>query len=102
MSRQTIMARDFLTEEQIGEFQDAFCAFDRLNKLRRHVLFPLFGGFGSFLEATHDVLTYSTSSDHDGVITTKELGRVLRQIGLNPTEAELQVRETSRKSKSLL
>ena len=29
--------------------------------------------------------------DHDGVITTQELGGVLRQIGLNPTEAELQV-----------
>ena len=52
------MARDFLTEEQIGEFQDAFCAFD---------------------------------SDHDGIITTKELGSVLRQIGQNPPEAELQV-----------
>ena len=52
------MARDTLTEEQIGEFQDAFCHFD---------------------------------TDHDGVINSKELGSVLRQIGQNPTEAELQV-----------
>lgn len=29
-------------------------------------------------------------TDHDGVINAKELGPVLRQIGQNPTEAELQ------------
>ena len=52
------MARDFLSEEQIGEFQDAFCFFD---------------------------------TDHDGIINSRELGSVLRQIGQNPTEAELQV-----------
>ena len=52
------MARDCLSEEQIGEFQDAFCLFD---------------------------------TDHDGVIRSKELGAVLRHIGQNPTEAELQV-----------
>lgn len=52
------MASDVLTEDQIGEFQDAFSHFD---------------------------------TDHDGVINSKELGAVLRQIGLNPTEAELQV-----------
>lgn len=52
------MARDCLTEDQIGAFQDAFCEFD---------------------------------TDHDGVINSKELGAVLRQIGQNPTEAELQV-----------
>lgn len=54
------MARDYLSEEQIGEFQDAFCHFD---------------------------------SDHDGIIDSRELGPVLRQIGLNPTDAELQVRK---------
>ena len=53
------MARDCLTEDQIGSFQDAFCEFD---------------------------------TDYDGVINSKELGAVLRQIGQNPTEAELQVR----------
>ena len=51
-------ANDCLTQEQIGEFQDAFCYFD---------------------------------TDHDGVINSRELGAVLRQIGQNPTEAELQV-----------
>ena len=54
------MAREFLTEEEIGNFQDAFGYFD---------------------------------TDNDGVITSHELGAVLRQIGLNPTDAELQVRK---------
>ena len=55
------MAREFLTEKEIGDFQDAFCFFD---------------------------------TDHDGVINSRELGSVLRQIGQNPTEAELQVSES--------
>merc|ERR1712029_61698 len=54
---ESVMARDFLSEEQIGEFQDAFTYFD---------------------------------TDHDGIINSRELGSVLRQIGQNPTEAELQ------------
>ena len=29
--------------------------------------------------------------DHDGVISSRELGQVLRFIGHNPTEAEIQV-----------
>jgi len=50
------MAREFLTEEEIGDFQDAFSRY----------------------------------TDHDGIINSHELGSVLRQIGLNPTDAELQ------------
>ena len=30
-------------------------------------------------------------ADHDGVISSRELGQVLRFIGHNPTEAEIQV-----------
>ncbi len=52
------MATESLSEEQIGEFQDAFFRFD---------------------------------TDHDGVINSRELGAVLKEIGQNPTEAELQV-----------
>ena len=61
------MATECLTEDQIGEFQDAFCHFD---------------------------------TDHDGAINSKELGAVLRQIGQNPTEAELQVLRGKKKKKS--
>lgn len=31
----------------------------------------------------------SFDQDNDGVITTKELGTVLLQLGMNPSEAEL-------------
>ena len=48
---------DQLSEEQIGEFKEAFSLFDK---------------------------------DGDGCITTKELGTVMRSLGQNPTEAELQ------------
>ncbi|KAL8222501.1 UNVERIFIED_CONTAM: hypothetical protein K2H54_077105 [Gekko kuhli] len=50
------MARH-LTEEQLAEFKEAFCLFDK---------------------------------DGDGAITSKELGTVMRSLGHNPTEAELQ------------
>ena len=39
-------------------------------------------------------------TDHDGVINSKELGGVLRQIGQNPTEAELQVKKIISMEKS--
>ena len=39
--------------------------------------------------------------DGDGTITDKELGFVLRKIGQNPTEAELQARAPSKRVQAL-
>ncbi|XP_074657402.1 uncharacterized protein LOC141910271 isoform X1 [Tubulanus polymorphus] len=48
---------DFLSEEQIAEFREAFSIFDK---------------------------------DGDGTITTRELGTVMRSLGQDPSESELQ------------
>ncbi|AEE34506.1 putative serine/threonine-protein phosphatase with EF-hands [Arabidopsis thaliana] len=58
---------DQLTDEQISEFKEAFSLFDK-------------DGDDSI----------SDSGDSCGCITTKELGTVMRSLGQNPTEAELQ------------
>ncbi|KDD73483.1 hypothetical protein H632_c2130p0 [Helicosporidium sp. ATCC 50920] len=50
-----------LTEEQVAEFKEAFALFDKDGDVRLN-----------------------------GTITTKELGTVMRSLGQNPTEAELQ------------
>ena len=42
--------------------------------------------------------------DNDGIIATKKLGRVLRTMGLNPTEIEIQemIDEVDSEGKTLL
>ncbi|XP_071724660.1 calmodulin-7-like isoform X2 [Rutidosis leptorrhynchoides] len=60
---------DQLTDDQISEFKEAFSLFDK-------------DGDGIFLTAFRSVIV--------GCITTKELGTVMRSLGQNPTEAELQ------------
>jgi hypothetical protein len=41
---------------------------------------------GSFQDAF-----FQFDTDHDGIINSKELGAVLKHVGQNPSEAELQV-----------
>ncbi|CAN0890581.1 unnamed protein product [Linum grandiflorum] len=67
---------DQLTDDQISEFKEAFSLFDK-------------DGDGSIslpLHFSSSFLVYMQS----GCITTKELGTVMRSLGQNPTEAELQ------------
>ncbi|KAB5511114.1 hypothetical protein DKX38_030200 [Salix brachista] len=70
-----------LTEEQIAEFKEAFSLFDK-------------DGDGSSVISclrSCDGFMYRTPFGFGlGCITTKELGTVMRSLGQNPTEAELQ------------
>ena len=38
------------------------------------------------------IYCFRFDSDRDGVVSTKEVGKILRSLGHNPSDAELQVR----------
>ncbi|CAL9088140.1 calmodulin-2/4 isoform X2 [Musa acuminata AAA Group] len=68
-----------LTDDQIAEFKEAFSLFDK-------------DGDGLILSipfCCHPLLPLDLAL-FTGCITTKELGTVMRSLGQNPTEAELQ------------
>ncbi|KAI6786407.1 Calmodulin, partial [Hortaea werneckii] len=68
---------DSLTEEQVSEFKEAFSLFDQEDRPGTPLTAP------SPSHPTQD-------KDGDGQITTKELGTVMRSLGQNPSESELQ------------
>ncbi|KAB0399372.1 hypothetical protein E2I00_017535, partial [Balaenoptera physalus] len=76
---ETVSTADQLTEEQIAGTGVLWLGWVKTFILKGKLLFSEFKEAFSLFD-----------KDGDGTITTKELGTVMRSLGQNPTEAELQ------------
>ncbi|CAN6815023.1 unnamed protein product [Brassica oleracea] len=74
---------DQLTDDQISEFKEAFSLFDKDGD-GTYIFIPILD------RILLDSLSMWIFIYCVGCITTKELGTVMRSLGQNPTEAELQ------------
>ncbi|KAG6762090.1 hypothetical protein POTOM_032575 [Populus tomentosa] len=88
---------DQLTDDQISEFKEAFSLFDKDGDGfdRDLCLFRFWIISEVMIRAGVNELFVNEGKNkfgwnHVGCITTKELGTVMRSLGQNPTEAELQ------------
>ncbi|CAG5178580.1 uncharacterized protein ALTATR162_LOCUS8772 [Alternaria atra] len=81
---------DSLTEEQVSEFKEAFSLFDKDGD-GQYSPFELNSAYSALKAAPHLQPTQSAKGPNvTGQITTKELGTVMRSLGQNPSESELQ------------
>ncbi|CAN6933664.1 unnamed protein product [Brassica oleracea] len=78
---------DQLTDEQISEFKEAFSLFDKDGD-DSYLIYSDSCGLPSLLIVIESIDFKSRLMSC--CITTKELGTVMRSLGQNPTEAELQ------------
>ncbi|RWW02759.1 hypothetical protein GW17_00034135, partial [Ensete ventricosum] len=83
---------DILTDEQIIEFQEAFCLFDKDGDGLLLSLSLFFGWVGNCVPVFNLPLNvlFLPLIGFPGCITLEELGTVIKSLGQDPSEEELQ------------